>query len=170
MARTKKAAVVEVDDDLDELEELEEEPAPKKAKKAAPKKAARRVAAENDEESSAYGASWLAEHINEQTGKEYSSANIRTLLRKLARAGELDRAIGEDRGRYEFAGPNDPIVKAVLKAVKEGAVEKEKTERLAAVKDKKKASKAKAAPEPDEDEDEDEDETPAPRKKATRRR
>lgn len=189
MARSKAKAVVE-DDELDELEELDEvEPAPKKSssKKAAPKsrraadedeeetprsKKGRRASAD-DEESTAYGAKWLAEYISEETGKELTSVNIRVLLRKMARDGSLDREVGEDRSRYSFSGPNDPIVKAVLKHVKEGAIEKEKAERVADLKERKaakKASKAKAAPEPDEDEDEDETEEPAPRKKATRRR
>lgn len=179
MAKTKPAKAAVVEDDLDELEELEEiEEAPKKSKstKAAPAKAtkkARAAASEDEEESTSRGAAWLAEYINEETGKEYTGANIRVLLRKLARSGVLDREIGEDRSRYAFTGPNDPIVKAALKAVKEGDLEREKAERLQAVKDGKATKKAakKAAPvEPDEDEDEDEIEEPAPKKKATRRR
>lgn len=180
MARSKSKAVVEEDlEELDELEEVEEAPAPRKkaSKKAAaveekPKR--RRAAADDDEESSAYGASWLADYINEATGKNYTAANIRVLLRKLAKDGVLDREVGEDRSRYAFTGPNDPIVKAALKHVKDGALEKEKAERLEAVKANKAAKKTgkKAAPEPEEDEDEDDDEveTPAPKKRATRRR
>lgn len=181
MARGKSRAAV-VDDELEELEELEDEaPAPKAAKKTSkraaavedekPAKKSRRAASEDDEETQAYGAAWLAEYVNEQTDKTYTAANIRVLLRKLAKDGTLDREVGEDRSRYAFTGPNDPVVKAVLKHVKEGALEKEKAERLADVKAKKaaKAASKKAAP-VEEDEDEDEVETPAPRKKATRRR
>lgn len=178
MARnsTKKAAVV--DDDLEELDELEEVEEAPKARKSSKKAAAaepapksrRRAAAEDDEETQSYGASWLADYVNAEAGKNYSAANIRVLLRKLASDGTLDRAVGEDRSRYAFTGPNDPIVKAVLKHVKDGALEKEKAERLEAVKAKKAAAKSKKAAEVDEDEDEDEIEEPAPKKRATRRR
>lgn len=175
--KTKAAPVVEEMDDLDELEELEEEAPPKKSKKAAkteekPTKKARRTASEDDEESSAYGAKWLCEYISEQIGKEYTPASLRVLLRRLARSGELAREVGVDRGRYEFSGPNDPTVKTILKMVKEGAIEKEKADRLADVKEKKAAKKTAKAAEPDDedDDDEDEEEAPAPKKKATRRR
>lgn len=178
MAKKAKPVVEEVDE-LEELEELEEEAPPKKSKKTAkaeekPAKKPRRAASEDDEETSAYNAKWLCEYITEQTGKEYTPASLRVLLRKMARSGDLAREVGVDRGRYEFTGPNDSVVKAVLKAVKEGAIEKEKTERLQAVKDKKAAGKkAKADPEPEDDDEDDEDEeeeAPAPKKKATRRR
>jgi len=206
MAKTKgKAApVVEPDEDLDieaELDELDEDevlPAPKKsAKKAAPvedeeededdedeepaPKQQRKRAAADTAETSTYNSAWLAEYVNEQCDKNYNPAAMRVLLRKLARAGKLGRNVGEDKSRYDFTGPQDPIVKLVVKAVREGVLDKARKEALDALKEKAAAKKAAAAevsakksgkkataPEPDEDEDE--VETPAPRKKATRRR
>ena len=102
---TKKAKVEEpeVEEDLDITEdEADEEPAPKaKAKKAA---------------KDTKGTAWLVEHVNEKLGLELSGFTMRTILRKMAKDGELDR---ESRSRYEFTGPGDPVVKAVIKHVKE---------------------------------------------------
>lgn len=100
---TKKAKVEEpeIEDDVVE-DEASEEPAPKaKAKKAAKE---------------TKGTAWLVEHVNEKLGLELSGFTMRTVLRKMAKDGELDR---ESRSRYEFTGPGDPVVKAVIKHVKE---------------------------------------------------
>lgn len=91
------------------------------------------------------GSAWLAAHVTEVTGKEFDAYNIRILLRKLAKDGTIER--GE--GRYEFKGVNDPIVKAVVKAVKSGAADAAKSERLDELKAKRTAKKA-AAPAEDE--------------------
>lgn len=172
---SKKVVVEEVDEELEELEEIEDDeaPAPKKGKKAAkaaaPAKKAKPAADEDEDETPTYGASWLADLVNETYDKEYTAANIRVLLRKMAKSGELDREVGEDRSRYSFSGPKDAAVKAVLAHVKAGTLEKEKAERLEAVKANKAAKKSTKAAAADEDEDE--EEAPAPKaKKATRRR
>lgn len=156
----------EDDDDLEELEEVDEEeeetpPAKGKAKpkaKAAPK-----------QPTIQYGSPWLASYITEKTGDTYDSRGIRMLLRKLARDGNFDRTIGEDRGRYEFTGPNDPTVKAVLAMVKSGEAKELKQAGLDAVKQKaaEKKAAAKAAAEAEADEVEEiEEEAPKPRRRA----
>lgn len=115
MARTKKAAPVE---------EVEE---------AAPA------------QSNVRGTAWLTEHVNEECGTDMTSAQVRTLLRRMVRNGELEREIGEDRSRYEFPkGANDPIVKAVVKAVKSGEAKEAQRERLEQVKAKASAKSAAA--------------------------
>lgn len=81
-----------------------------------------------------WGISELVEHINTEAGTSYDGYNLRIVLRKLVKDGVLER--GE--GRYSFTGANDPQVKAILKAIKSGAAEKAKAERL----DNLKASKA----------------------------
>lgn len=141
--KAKAAPVVETDDDafeeledIDETEDAEEAPAPTK-KRTATKSTA---PAKSD---STLGSVWLAEHVAEVTGTEVDSRGIRMYLRRLARDEEssvFDRAVGEERSRYAFKGPNDPIVKAVVRMVKEGVARSER-----------RAAKA-------------EDETPAPRK------
>lgn len=153
--RTRKAAakqVVEVEPDEDEDED-EEEPAPvkKPAKKAAAKKA---PAKEADAE---LGTAWLTEHVNETLGTSHTAFTLRGLLRKLAKQGKLDREVGADRSRYTFTGPNDVTVKSVIKAIKNGDLEKDKKEALDKLKEKSAAKRAakKAAVEVDEDDVED---------------
>lgn len=79
------------------------------------------------------GTSWLAEHVNAETGSSYDGYGIRILLRSLTKEGVIER--GE--GRYSFAGPRDKTVLAVVKAVKSGAADNAKKERLDALKAKK---------------------------------
>lgn len=181
--KSKKAPVVEVEDDdededsdEDESEDEDDEdeaPAPKskKARKAA-----------DTAETAKYDSAWLAEYVNEQCGKTYNASAIRVLLRKLRE--KIGREVGVDKSRYDFSGPNDPTVKMVIKAVKEGVLDQARKEALDALKEKAAAKKAAAAEAPakktgkkaakaapvEDDEDEDEVEIPAPRKKATRRR
>jgi len=130
---------IEEDDDAD-TEEIEA-PAPKakKAKKAAAEKPAK-VAAPKIE----FGTKELAAHVNAETGKSYDAYNLRILLRKLTKDGILERVESEGRSRYSFSGPKDPQVKAIVKAVKEGAAEKAKTERLDKLKADRAATKAAA--------------------------
>lgn len=130
------------DDDLDDLDDApaEEEPKPKRgrkaaaakaapAKKAPAKKAAAPVADDDAEEK--FDSNWLAEFVNDACGTSYDSRAIRMLLRKLAGDGVISREVGVDRSRYEFPkGANDPTVRAVIKAVKSGAVEKAKRENI----------------------------------------
>jgi hypothetical protein len=123
-----------------------------------------------------YGSPWLAAYITENTDETYDARGIRMLLRKLAKDGKLDRVVGEDRARYEFTGPKDPTVVAVLAMVKSGAAKELKQAGLQAVKDKaaaKKAAKAdaKAAESNDDEiedvEDDEVEETPKPRTRRT---
>lgn len=152
--------------ELDEPEELEEEPAPRRRRgaKAAPAKAAAKPAAkkaparraakpvEDDEDEDTgptYDSNWLAEYVNETCGTDYDSRALRMLLRKLAHAGTIQREVGTDRSRYTFPkGANDPIVRAVVRAVKSGAVEEAKSDGIAKAQASKATKKtaAKAAP------------------------
>lgn len=140
MATTKKKAKavepeeVEIDEvELDEeIDEVDEEEAPKaKAKKAAPKRP-----------EIAFGTKELAEHVNAETGKSYDAYALRILLRKLAKDGTIQRDEEGGRARYSFSGPKDPQVKAIVKAVKSGAAEKAKEDRLEGLKEKRKATKS----------------------------
>lgn len=113
-----------------------------------------------------YGSAWLVEHVNTEAGTSYTASTLRILLRKLTKDGVLERD-SEGRQRYNFPkGANDPQVKAIVKAVKGGAAEKAKAERLEGLKEQRKASKAaapakgksrkaKAAPEPEVEDDDD---------------
>lgn len=159
-------AIEDLDEDVEELEldepeELEEEPAPKRrAKKTAPaakaapakaapaKRAAKPAPADEDEDEDAgpvYDTNWLAEYINETAGTDYDSRALRMLLRKLAHDGTIAREVGTDRSRYTFPrGAADPIVKAVLKSVRSGGVEVEKAASVAKAKETAAVKKAPA--------------------------
>lgn len=119
--------------------------APSKAK-AAPAKAAPAPKAAPKAEAIEYGSAWLVDHVNEQAGTSYTASALRILLRKLTKDGVLQRD-SDGRQRYNFPkGANDPQVKAIVKAVKGGAAEKAKQERLDGLKEQRKASAAKKAP------------------------
>lgn len=93
-----------------------------------------------------YGSAWLVDHVNTEAGTSYSASALRILLRKLTRDGVLNRD-SEGRQRYNFPkGANDPQVKAIVKAVKSGAGEKAKQERLDALKEQRAAKKTPAKP------------------------
>lgn len=143
----------DADDDLEELDDEDEpERAPKAkkgAKKATPTKAKAGEAATSPKRSpsSGFDANWLATHVNEtlEPDTELTSRDIRMVLRRLAKDGVLEREVGTDRTRYDFPkGANDPIVKAVVKHIKSGALKAEKKANLDAVKAKGAARKAKA--------------------------
>lgn len=116
-----------------------------------------------------FGTNWLAELVTQETGKSVDSFALRAVLRRMAGQGTLKREIGVERARYEFSGPNDPTVKAVLAAYKSGEADEAKKEKLAALKASKKPAakkpaakpargRAKPAPEPvDEDDEYDDD-------------
>lgn len=145
--RTRRKANPEPEPEPEDDEDVEEEePAPAakpKAKKAAP--------AEK-------GTAWLVEHVNETLGTSLKTADLRVLLRKLAKAGKLDREVGTERSRYSFTGPKDAIVVAVVKAVKSGDLDKERKAKLDELKAKKAAKAAKVEEADDEVEDLDDDE------------
>lgn len=166
MAKKTKAApapVIEDEDEDLEIEELEEDEV-----EEAPVKSKSKKASNGDDV--VFGASDLAKLASEATGKEYDAKTVRTLLRKLARSGKLQREISpQNRSRYSWSGPDDPEVKTILKAIKGGAIEKARDEALTALKEKKQAERAakaaaaektgktkkKAAPPPVDDDDDD---------------
>lgn len=137
-----------------------------KAKAVAPAKASKAKAAPAPApkaEAIEFGSAWLVEHVNEQAGTSYSASALRILLRKLTKEGVLQRD-SDGRQRYNFPkGEKDPQVKAIVKAVKEGAGEKAKQERLDALKEQRAAKKSapakksrkKAAPVEEVEEDDD---------------
>lgn len=162
--RTKKATApvqpepADVEDELEELEEDEVEATPSK------KSSAQEVT---------FGASDLARHLSEGRDKPVTAREIRTLIRKMARdgSGRVQREIVPgNRTRYNWSGPNDPEVKAIIKAFNDGELEADKQEKLAALKERKaqkdaqkkatgektskKSKKAAAAPVVEEDDDE----------------
>lgn len=144
-AAKKAPKVVEPDDDEDddEDEEVEEKP---KAKRQPPKRPEIK-----------YSTAWLIEEIERKTGKSLKPFDLRALLRKMAHAGKIDRAVGTERGRYSFDGPKDPEVLAVIAAVKAGGVEKAKKASLDALKSKTAKKKAAAKKAKDEDVDEEDE-------------
>lgn len=110
-----------------------------------------------------FGVQDVAELIKVKTGKTVKSRDLRTLLRKMARDGRLDREIvAGNRARWEFDGPEDPRVEAILEAYENGELEADKQEKLAALKERKneqraaKAAKEAEAAEGGEEELEDE--------------
>ena len=118
----------------------------------------------------AFGVADIVTLITEKLGQTTTTRELRTLLRKMARDGRLDREIVPgNRARWEWAGPNDPEVKEILKAFKSGELEADKQEKLAALKEQKAAKKAAAAAAAAEEDDEDEDEAPAPKKRPARK-
>jgi hypothetical protein len=130
------APVIEPDEELEELEvdetdEVEEDEAPKKS-------AAEEVV---------FGASDLAKFLSEGREKPITAREIRTLIRKMARdgSGRVNREIiPGNRSRYNWSGPNDPEVKAIIKAFNDGELEADKQAKLQALKDRKTQQKAEA--------------------------
>lgn len=151
-----KAPEPEEDEDLEELDDDEEEEAPKKKR--------------SDDVD--FGVADLVALVKEKTGKEYTTRDMRTLLRKMAREDKprVDReVVAGNRARYNWPdGANDPEVKRIIKAVGSGEIEAGKKEALDKLKEQKakkqaaatekpskkaKGKKAKKAPEPEPDED-----------------
>ena len=162
-ARTKAAQAevedVEEDEELEELEEAEETESPKKRGGAA--------------QEVTFGVADLCALIKKKTGQTVTTRALRTLIRKMARDGSnrVDREIvAGNRSRYDWTGPNDPEVKAILKAFTDGELEADKQEKLAALKERKasktpakkstakKSSAKRRAPEPVEELDDEDEE------------
>lgn len=139
-------ATDEDEDDLEEIEEVEEEPepAPKtRGKKATAAKKTTTAKAAAKTEGSGNDSAWLAAHVSEQTGKPVDARALRVLLRKMAKEGVIERVVGTDRARYDWPdGAKDPVVKDVVKRVKDGALERAKNDGLAAARAAKEAKKA----------------------------
>lgn len=145
------------DEEFDEVEEGEVEEAPAKKKKG------------NGRPSVDFGIASVCALLKEQTGKDVTPRELRTLARRLARdeSKRIDREIvAGNRTMYSWAGPNDPEVKALIAAFKGGEGEIEKKAKLDALKasraDKPKAPKTAAkkkakAQEPEVLEDDDEE-------------
>jgi len=162
---TKKAAAKPVEPELEELEESEETETP--------------VASQGTQEVT-FGVAHLCaladKHVPKANGDKYTTREMRTLTRRLARAGKLNREIVPgNRTRYDWSGPKDPEVLIILKALKAGELTAEKNEKLEALKARKAkekdasdakgkaatgktATKAKAKPAPVEELEEADDE------------
>ena len=135
------------------------------SKKASAKKATTKAAKPAPkpapvEEDTIFGVSDIAEIIKVQHGKEVKTRDLRTLLRKMARDGRLDREIvAGNRERWTWSGPDDPEVELILEAYAAGELEADKKEKLEALKARKAEQRAakKAAEAEDEDEELEED-------------
>jgi hypothetical protein len=151
--KTKKPKADEVEEDL-ELEELDED-----VEEEAPKRGKSKSKGDEVE----FGVADLAKYLKKLTGKEYSTRDLRTLIRKMAREDKARvkrEIVAGNRTRYNWPGGlENAEVKAIIKAVTGGEVEEGKKAALAALKERKakegakrskKAKKAKA-PEPEED-------------------
>lgn len=138
------------------MEELEEDEVSESKPATAKKKASDDIT---------FGIQDLIKLVKDKTGDVTDGRALRTLIRKMARdeSGRVNREITPgNRTRYNWTGPNDPEVVAILKAYQGGELEAEKQAKLTALKEQKAAKNAakKAAAE------EAEDEAPKPAKKA----
>lgn len=121
------------DDELEDLDEAEvAETAPKKSSSA---------------DDVVFGAADLAKLASKGREKPITTRDLRTLLRKMARDGRINREITPgNRTRYSWSGPKDPEVVKILAAIKGGEIEqgkKEALDKLKADKAAKQAAKAK---------------------------
>lgn len=130
--------------------------APVKTKAAKPAPAPEPVAEEAEE---VFGVADVASLIKTRFAKDVKTRDLRTLLRKMARDGRLNREIvAGNRARWEFEGPEDPEVEAILEAFGAGELEADKKEKLEALKSRKAEQRAaakaeKEAAEADDDEE-----------------
>lgn len=148
------------DEEFDEVEEAE-------ANEAPAKKATNRPTVE-------FGIRQVCDLIKSKHGKDVTPRDLRVLARRLARdeSGRIDREIvAGNRSQYSWSGPNDPEVKALVKAFLGGEGDEEKKAKLQELKDRQAAKKPaktaapakktakKKAPEPEvlEEDLEDED-------------
>lgn len=136
----KKPAPAPEPEELDELEELEELEEDEVEATPAKKSAVPAVT---------FGASDLAKHLSEISGKTVSTRELRTLIRKMARdgSGRVNREITPgNRTRYDWSGINDPEVKAIIKAFSAGELEADKKAKLEELKARKAEKKAAGEP------------------------
>lgn len=128
----------EEDLELEDLDEDVEEDAPAKSKKGGSKQPAVE-----------FGVADLAKHLSAKTGKEISTRDLRTQIRRMVRdgSGRVDREItAGNRTRYDWEGGlKNPEVKAIIKAVLAGELEAGKKQALDELKAKKAKQKAEAA-------------------------
>lgn len=166
-APTKKSAPAP-EPEVDELEELAEDEVEETG------------SAKSSQQEVTFGASDLARHLSEKSGKNVTPRELRTLIRKMARDGSqrVNREITPgNRTRYNWSGIDDPEVQAIIAAFEGGELEADKQAKLAELKERKAAKKAagedtgkkgkkakastkkaKAAPAPVEDDLDDDDE------------
>lgn len=125
------------DEEFDEVEEAE-------AAEAPAKKTGSRPVVE-------FGIRQVCELIKEKHGKDVTPRDLRVLARKLAKdgSGRIDRAIvAGNRSQYSWSGPNDPEVKALVKAFAAGEGEAEKKAKLDELKARQAEKKAAAPAKP----------------------
>lgn len=104
-----------------------------------------------------FGVSDIAELISVKFNKVVKTRDLRTLLRKMARDGRLNREIvAGNRDRWVWTGPNDPEVDTILDAFENGELEADKKEKLDALKERKAAQRAAKKAEEAEAEGDDE--------------
>lgn len=128
--------IEEVEDTEEEFEEFEEVEESDVAE--APAKAKGR----GGQPPVAFGVKSICDILTAKTGKEVTTRELRTLIRKMARDGSkrVDREIvAGNRAQYSWSGPNDPEVKAIIAAYTAGEGEQLKKEQLANLKEKKAA-------------------------------
>lgn len=92
-----------------------------------------------------FGVADVCKLVKKETGKEYTTRDMRSLIRRLARSENpsVKREITPgNRSRYDWSGPKDPEVVAIVKAVKAGGIEAAKKEALDALKEKKAKERA----------------------------
>jgi hypothetical protein len=97
-------------------------------------------AKKSGQEEVTYGASDLARDLTEKSGKKVTARELRTLIRKMARDGSkrVNREITPgNRTRYNWSGPDDPEVKAIVAAFEGGELEADKQAKLAELKENK---------------------------------
>lgn len=138
MAAKKKAATKVVEPELEELEELEAD----EVEETPTKKGAA-------QQTVTFGASDLAKHLSEISGKTVSTRELRTLIRKMARdgSGRVNREIVPgNRARYDWSGVNDPEVQAIIAAFNGGELEADKKAKLEELKQRKAEKKAAGEP------------------------
>lgn len=133
---------------------------------AATKPAAKPAAVEVEETAEAepvFGVADVAALIQVNTGKVVKTRDLRTLLRKMARDGRLDREIiAGNRERWTWSGPDHPEVDKIIEAFSSGELDQDKKEKLDALKQrkadqraaKKAEEEAAAAAEPASDDEE----------------
>lgn len=115
----------------------------KVAAKPAPKAAP--VIEQDEAVEPGFGVADIAAIIKVQTGKDVKTRDLRTLLRKMARDGRLQREIvAGNRARWEWTGSDDPEVEAILEAYNNGELEADKQEKLNALKERKASQRAEA--------------------------
>ena len=128
--KTEAAAPAAEDLELDEVdgEDVEEKPSKK-----------------GGQEEVTFGASDLAKLLSEKSGKTVTTRELRTLIRKMARdgSGRVNREIkAGNRTRYNWSGPKDPEVKAIIAAFDSGELEADKKAKLEELKTNKAKKKA----------------------------